>query len=409
LKNYIDENLQKGFIRPSKSAFGAPIFFVPKKNKKLRPCVDYRCLNEITIKNRHPLPLITEMLDRVGKARIFSKIDLKGAYNLVRMRTGDEHKTAFRCQFGHFEYIVMPFGLTNAPAVFQAMMLDIFRDIIDIYVIVYLDDILIFSESEKEHESHVKEVLRRLLEKKLYAKLSKCLFHTESVEFLGFILSSQGISMAPDKVKAVQDWLPPKSEKALMCFLGFTNFYRKFIPNYSAITTPLTSLLKKDVPFIWSPECQEAFDNMKTRITSEVMLHHVNQDFPFLLETDASDYALGAVLSQFPTQDITDISKVHQVAFYSRKFLPAECNYTVHDKELLAIVESFKHWRHYLLGVSVPVQVLLDNRNLEYFRKKPILRPRHARWCTTLADYDFRLIYRAGIHNVRDDRGQRFQ
>ena len=403
LKDYIDENLKKGFIRPSKSAFGSPIFFVPKKNKELRPCVDYRSVNKITIKNRHPLPLITEMLDRVGKARIFSKIDLKGAYNLVRMRFSDEHKTAFRCQFGHFKYTVMPFGLTNAPAVFQAMMLDIFRDIIDIYVIVYLDDILIFSENEKIHEIHVKEVLRRLSSNKLYAKLSKCLFHVKKVEFLGFVLSSDGISMAPNKVKAVQEWLPPKNQKELMSFLGFTNFYRKFIPNYSAIATSLTSLLKKDVPFVWTKSCQDSFEKLKTLITTDVLLHHVDQELPYLLETDASDYALGAVLSQFPTKDTHDISQVRPIAFYSRKFLPAECNYTVHDKELLAIVDSFKHWRHYLLGVSTSVQVLSDHRNLEYFRKKPILRPRHARWSTTLADYDFRLVYRAGIYNVVAD------
>ena len=409
LRTYIDENLKKGFIRPSKSPFGSPIFFVPKKDESLRPCVDYRDVNALTVKNRHPLPLINEMMDRFNKAKIFTKIDLRGAYNLVRMRKGDEHKTAFRCQFGHFEYTVMPFGLTNAPAIFQGMMFDIFRDVIDIYVVIYLDDILIFSENEEDHIKHVKTVLSRLESNSLYAKLKKCSFHATTVEFLGFVISANGISMAKDKVDAVMSWSVPKSPKEIMSFLGFTNFYRRFIPNYSALALPLTSMLKKDSFFKWSQPCQDAFDRLKAAVTSDSVLHHVHPDLPFLLETDASNFAIGAVLSQFPTSDTSDITLCHPVAFFSRKFLPAEINYTVHDKELLAIVDSFKHWRHYLLGTSHPVLVLSDHRNLEYFRKKPILRPRHARWSTTLSDFDFRLVYRPGTSNTVADALSRSQ
>lgn len=366
LRKYLDENLRKGFIQPSKSPFGSPIFFVPKKDESLRPCVDYRDLNALTVKNRHPLPLISDMLDRFGSAKIFTKIDLRGAYNLVRMKQGDEYKTAFRCQFGHFEYKVMPFGLTNAPAVFQSMMFDIFRDILDIYVVVYLDDILIFSENIDKHRSHVSEVLQRLSDNHLYAKLSKCIFETNSVDFLGFVVSDKGINMAGDKVEAIKIWNAPKTQKDVMSFLGFTNFYRRFIRNYSRLALPLTSLLKKGVPFAWTPECENSFQNFKLIFTSDSFLFHVDPALPFLLETDASDFAIGSVLSQFIPDSVDAYKNTRPIAFYSRKFISAEINYTVHDKELLSIVDSFKHFRHYLLGSEFPVLVLSDHRNLEY-------------------------------------------
>ena len=340
LREYIDENLRKGFIRPSKSPFGSPIFFVPKKDKSLRPCVDYRELNTLTIKNRHPLPLISDMLDRLGSSKFFTKIDLRGAYNLVRMKPGDEFKTAFRCKFGHFEYTVMPFGLTNAPAIFQSMMFDIFRDILDIFVVVYLDDILVFSPDLDSHIRHVSIVLQRLMENKLYAKLSKCVFDSHSVEFLGYIVSADGISMAVDKVDAVRSWNAPRNQKGVMSFLGFTNFYRRFIRDYSRIALPLTSLLKKGAPFSWTSECEDSFQQLKSvftdTISSKSFLFHIDPNLPFLLETDASNYAIGSVLSQFPTSSTDNLVDTRPVAFYSRKFLPSEINYTVHDKELLA-------------------------------------------------------------------------
>jgi len=399
LDEYVKENLAKGFIRPSKSPAGAPIFFVKKKDGSLRPCVDYRELNSLTVKNRYPLPLITELLDRLGNSRIFTKIDLKGAYNLIRIREGDEYKTAFRTRQGLFEYLVMPFGLTNAPAVFQMMINDIFRDVIDVYVIAYLDDILIFSPDPVTHTQHVKTVLQRLSDNKLYAKLSKCIFSANSVEFLGFVISDTGIHMAKDKVKCIEEWKQPTNRTQLQSFLGFTNFYRRFINNYSKIARPLTNLTKKNTPFEWNQEATQAFNVLKTSIASEPTLAHPDPSEPFILETDASDFAIGAVLLQRSKADM----ELHPVAFYSRKMIPAEINYTVHDKELLAIVAAFKHWRHYLVGSPHTIEVFSDHKNLSYFSSMHILKQRHARWNEMLSEFDFILCYRPGKSNIPAD------
>ena len=239
LRTYIDENLANGFIRHSKSPVGAPILFVKKKDGSLRLCVDYRGLNRVTIRNRYPLPLIPELLDRLRTGMVFSKIDLRGAYNLVRIRPGDEWKTAFRTRYGHFEYRVMPFGLTNAPAVFQHLMNDIFREYLDQFVVAYLDDILIFSQDVVSHTTHVRLVLTKLREHGLYAKLEKCEFHCSSVEFLGYIISPNGITMDKRKIVAIYEWDSPKRVKEVQSFLGFANFYRRFIKGFSTLAQPL--------------------------------------------------------------------------------------------------------------------------------------------------------------------------
>ena len=249
LREYIEENLAHGFIRHSKSPAGAPIFFVKKKDGSLRLVVDYRGLNKVTIRNRYALPLISNLLERIGGAKHFTKIDLRGAYNLVRIRPGDEWKTTFRTRYGHFEYTVMPFGLTNAPAVFQHMANDIFRDFLDIFLIIYLDDLLIYSKTQGEHDIHVRQVLERLRKYGLYAKLEKCSFDCKQVEFLGYTISSQGVFMDPAKVQTILEWKPPCSVRDVQCFLGFANFYRKFIHNYSSIVLPLTQLTKKNQAF----------------------------------------------------------------------------------------------------------------------------------------------------------------
>ena len=213
LRGYLDENLKKGFIRESKSPAGYPILFTPKKDGSLRLCVDYRKLNDITIKNRYPLPNIGELQDRLGKAKIFTKLDLRGAYNLIRMKEGEEWKTAFRTRYGHYKYLVMPFGLTNAPATCQALINNVIRAHLDRSAIAYLDDILIYSESTEEHVSHVQEVLGCLSQAGLLLKPEKCEFHRRSVEFLGFVVSTKGISMSPEKIKAIAEWPTPHDVK----------------------------------------------------------------------------------------------------------------------------------------------------------------------------------------------------
>lgn len=400
LDSYIDENLAKGYIRRSNSPSGAPIFFVKKKSGDLRPCVDFTALNAMTIKNRGPLPLINDLLERLGSAKVFSKFDLRGAYNLVRVKPGDEWKTAFRCHRGLFEYLVMPFGLTNAPAIFQKMMNTIFSDILDIFVIVYLDDILVFSSNIEDHRDHVSIVLSRLRKHNLFAKLSKCSFEQDHVEFLGHSVSSYGISPLPEKVSSVIDWPVPTNVKQVQQFVGFTNYYRRFISNYSLLAAPLTNLTKKDTPFLWSESCSKSFHDLKSAISSGPVLRHADPNLPFTLETDASNFAIGAVLYQ-PAPE--NPSLLHPVAFYSKKLEPAEINYDVHDKELLAIICSLEHWRHHLVGSPFKISILCDHKNLIFFQARRHLKSRHARWATRLSPFQFTLSYRPGASNDAAD------
>jgi transposase InsO family protein len=398
LHEYIKENLDKGFIRRSESPAGAPILFVKKKDGSLRLCVDYRGLNKVTTPNRCPLPLISETFDQLGKAKYFTKLDMRGAYNLLRIAKGDEWKTAFRCRYGHFEYQVMPFGLMNAPGTFQAFVNDVLRDYLDDFVVVYLDDILIYSDTLEEHTEHVKRVLKKLEAAGISLKLEKCAFDQQKVSFLGFIISTDGISMDPEKVAAIQEWTTPKSVFDIQVFLGLANFYRRFVKNYSKIATPLTALLKKNTKFIWSKAAQSAFDELKSRLMSDPILHHFDPAKACVIEPDASDYALGAVCSQYD-----DNGHLHPIAYYSRKLLPAEINYQIYDKELLAIVSAFKHWRQYLEFSSSATEVLTDHRNLEYFTTTRHLSRRQVRWSEVLSDYNFVIKYRPGSQNAAAD------
>ncbi len=273
LRDYLDENLAKNFIQHSKSPARAPILFVKKQDGSLRMCVDYRGLNKVTIKNRYPLPLISRLLDQLDQAKIYTKLDLRGAYNLVRIKEGDERKMTFRTRYIHFEYNVMPFGLTNAPAVFQHLMNDAFREFLDDFVVCYLDNILVFSKNEKEHINHVQLVLEKLLTTGLYAKLEKCIFHQPQVEFLGYIISREGLSMDPQKIRTVIEWKKPATIRDVQCFLGFTNFYRIFIRNYSKIAAPLTRLTCKD-KFEWNAKANQAFETLKKPFTTAPILTH---------------------------------------------------------------------------------------------------------------------------------------
>ncbi|KAJ1036756.1 hypothetical protein NDA10_006189 [Ustilago hordei] len=365
LRRYLDENLEKGFIRPSKSPARSPVLFVPKKDGGLRLCVDYRGLNEITVKNRAPLPLIEEQLFLLRKARIYTKLDLRAAYNLIRIAKGDEWKTAFGTQLGLYEYLVMPFGLANAPAHFQSFINDIFRDIIGVYVVVYLDDFLIFSDTEEVHVKHVTEVLTRLRSNRLFAKLSKCEFHTKTVEFLGYIIKPTGIEMDPERCA-----LPLCSHSQALDSTG--KAYRT-VQEVRATRGGPTGL----------PQAHQAF-------TSAGVLQHFDYHLPTRLETDASDFAIAGVLKQ------EHEGRWHPVAFYSRKMSSAEKNYEIHDKELLAVVACLTQWRHMLAGLPNQLVILTDHEALKYFKSQRRITGRQARWAILLADFDFILQYRPG-------------
>ncbi len=283
-----------------------------KKDGSLRPCVDYRGLNDITVKNRYPLPLMSSAFEILQGAKIFTKLDLRNVYHLVRIKEGDEWKTAFNTPVGHFEYRVLPFGLVNAPAVFQALVNDVLPDMINVFVFVYLDDILIFSPSLQVNVQHVRRVLQRLLENRLFVKAEKCMFHSRSVTFLGSVVSAEGISMDPDKVRAVIEWPVPDSRIALQRFLGIANFYRRFIRSFSQVAALLTALTSIRSHFTWSEVAQNAFDHLKRLFTSAPILINPDPTRQFIVEVDASDVGVGAILSQRSSRD----DKVHPCASF---------------------------------------------------------------------------------------------
>ncbi|CAJ1078658.1 Pol polyprotein [Xyrichtys novacula] len=399
MESYIRDSLAAGIIRPSSSPVGAGFFFVSKKDKSLRPCIDFRGLNDITVKNTYPLPLINSAFTPLHGASVFTKLDLRNAYHLIRIREGDEWKTAFNTPLGHFEYLVMPFGLTNAPAVFQNLINDVLRDMLNRFVFVYLDDILIYSRNLEEHVCHVRQVLERLLQNRLFVKAEKCEFHASTVAFLGFIISSGEVKMDPLKVEAVTEWPRPEDRRQLQRFLGFANFYRRFIRNYSSVAAPLTTLTSTTKIFGWTPEADKAFSELKQRFVSAPILIQPDPERQFILEVDASDTGVGAVLSQRAATD----QKLHPCAFFSRRLTPAERNYDVGDRELLAVNLALEEWRHLLEGALQPFIVWTDHKNLEYIRSARRMNSRQARWSLFFSRFNFSITYRPGSRNTKPD------
>ncbi|KAL0150720.1 hypothetical protein M9458_053943, partial [Cirrhinus mrigala] len=400
MKAYIEEELAKGFIVPSTSPASAGFFFVKKKDGSLRPCIDFRGLNDITVKYRYPLPLVPPALEQLRSARYFTKLDLHNAYNLIRIREGDEWKTAFSTTTGHYEYRVMPFGLVNSPSVFQSFINDVFRDMLGRWVIIYMDDILVYSESLESHVSHVRKVLQRLISHHLFAKAEKCEFHQTATTFLGYVVSPEGVAMDDSKVQAVLRWSQPTNIKELQRFLGFANFYRRFIRNFSSVAAPLMSMVKKGGKQLsWSPAAIQAFELLKERFTTAPILHHPDPEREFVVEIDASNTGIGAVWAQRHG----DPPKLFPCAFYSRKLTQAEQNYDVGNRELLAMKAALEEWRHWLEGAKLPFTILTDHRNLEYLRSAKRLNHRQARWALFFTRFNFTVTYRPGSKNTKAD------
>ena len=397
LQKQLEWYLERGWIRPSTSAFGAPVVFAKKADGTLRFCLDYRALNNITIKNRYPLPKIDELLDQLHGARFFTSLDLSSAYHQIPMAPDDIHKTAFRTRYGHYEFTVMPFGLTNAPATCQAVMNDVLRPYLDKFTSIYLDDCMIWSATEEEHLNHIRLVLEAFAKHNLHLKLSKCSFASTNTKFLGFIVSRDGIAMDPAKIAAVVNWHPPTSTTEVRRFLGFCNFYRRFVRNYSTIAAPLTALTSALKPFppTLPPDALDAFTSLKTALTTAPLLSIplTGPSATFELYTDASRVGIGAVLEQ---------SK-HPVCFESRKLTPAENNYPVHELELLAVVHALRVFRHYLEGCQ-HFTLFTDHHSIQYlFRQKDLSR-RQAGWLETLVDFqpNMQIRYLPGEKNRAD-------
>jgi hypothetical protein len=366
LQNQLTELLEAGFVQPSKAPYGAPVLFQKKKDRALRMCIDYRALNKVTVKNKYPVPLIQDLFDRLCKAAYFSKLDLRSGYWQVRIAEGDEPKTTCVTRYGSFEFLVMPFGLTNAPATFCNLMNNVFHDYIDKFVVVYLDDIVVYSESFDDHLCHLRLVLSRLRENSLYVKEEKCDFARKDILFLGHRISLGKILMDDGKVKAIHDWPPPKTVSELRSFLGLANYYRKFIAAYAKKAAPLTDLLKKETKWCWSDQCKAAFEKLKLAVASEPVLHLPNFELPFEVHTDASDRVIGGVLVQ----------EGHPVAYESRKLKEAEHRYSAHEKEMLAVIHCLLVWRVYLLGAQFVART--DNASNTYFHSQKKLSPKQA-------------------------------
>lgn len=389
-KRQVEHLLDMGFIRPSKSPWASPVLFASKKDGGLRFCVDYRALNRFTVKNSYPLPRIDNIMDQVGSAKYFSTIDLRSGYHQMRVAPEDIPKTAFNTRYGHYEYTVVPFGLTNAPAAFMNIMNDVFSDFVDKFVMVYLDDILIFSDSWEEHVKHIRLVLERLRKHKLYAKISKCKFGVQEADYLGFVLRAGKLAMNPNKTRAIEAWETPKTKKELQSFLGLVNYYRRFIRNCSKIAKPLTELTK-NVPFNWNKSANDAFKELKRSIITAPVLAQFNPKKEIYVTTDASKYAIGAVMEQ----DYDDGR--HPVAFISRTLNPHEQNYAAHDLELLGIVDTLRTWRCYLHGRKFVIHT--DHHPLKYLSTQEFLSPRQVRWLERIASFDFNIVPIKGKSN----------
>nr|ABA98580.1 retrotransposon protein, putative, Ty3-gypsy subclass [Oryza sativa Japonica Group] len=362
-----------------------------QKDHTQRMCVDYRALNDVTIKNKYPLPRIDDLFDQLKGATVFSKIDLRSGYHQLRIKEEDIPKTAFTTRYGLFECTVMSFGLTNAPAFFMNLMNKVFMEYLDKFVVVFIDDILIYSRTKEEHEEHLRLALEKLREHQLYAKFSKCEFWLSEVKFLGHVISAGGVAVDPSNVESVTNWKQPKTVSEIRSFLGLAGYYRRFIENFSKIAKPMTRLLQKDVKYKWSEECEQSFQELKSRLISAPILILPDPKKGFQVYCDASKLGLGCVLMQD--------GKV--VAYASRQLRPHEKNYPTHDIELAAVVHALKIWRHYLFGTRT--EVYTDHKSLKYIFTQPDLNMRQRRWLELIKDYDMGIHYHPGKANVVAD------
>lgn len=394
LKRQLLELEEKGWITPAVSSFGAGVLLVKKKDGTMRLCVDYRALNKATVKDVFPLPRIDDVFDQMRNARYFSKLDMQQGYHQMRVKPADVHKTAFRTRFGNWSWLVMPFGLCNAPASWQRLM-QVTLEGLETFCAVYLDDIAIWSATAEQHVDHVRTVLQRLRQRKIFAKMKKCVFMQPSMDYLGHVISGDGVAMDPSKVRSIQDWPAPADSRQLRSFLGLAGYYRRFCKGFSALAAPLTLLLGKAIPWRWERAERSAFDAVKRAIASAPVLKPFDPDLPTEVTVDASEFAVGAVLHQGKHPHM------HPVAFESRKMTPAEQRYPVHEQEALALVHALKIWRHYLMGR--PFKVKTDNWALKYLKTQSTLSSRQARWLYLLEEFDFELEHIPGRTNVVAD------
>jgi len=382
--------LAQGIIRSSTSPFSAPVLLVRKQDKSWRFCIDYRALNAKTAKDKFPIPVVDELLDELHGARFFTKLDLRSGYHQVRMHPDDVAKTAFRTHHGHYEFLVMPFGLSNAPATFQALMNDVLRPYLRRSVLVFFDDILIYSSSWAEHLQHVNIVLHALRAHNLHLKRSKCSFGAASVAYLGHVISKDGVAMDADKVAAVHAWPTPCSAHDLRGFLGLAGYYRKFIKDFGIIAAPLTRLLRRDA-FAWDDDATTAFEALKTALTTGPVLQMPDFDRLFIVDCDASGAGFGAVLHQ----------GAGPLAYCSRPFAVRHLKLAAYERELIGLVQAVRHWRPYLWGRHFLVRT--DHYSLKFLLDQRLSTVPQHQWLSKLFGFDFAVEYRPGRLNTVAD------
>ena len=387
--------VEHGHAQPSYSPYGSPVLFVRKKDGTLRMCVDYRALNNQTVKDKFPIPRIDAMLDSLQGATVFSKLDLSQGYHQVRIHPDDVHKTAFTTPFGHYEFTVMPFGLSNAPATFQRMMNAVLQPHMRRYCCVYLDDILVFSRTPEEHEHHLQTVLKALSDARLFAKLVKCEFGLSSVKFLGHVVSTDGISTDPEKISAVSQFPTPKTVSEVRSFLGLANYYRRFIKQFAAVASPLSDITGKNSEFIWTGAQQKAFETLKAKLCSAPVLRMPDTLRAFEVHADACNGGIGGVLEQDFGQGL------QPVAYYSKRLSPTQLNYPPGDLEALAIVTVLTEWKCYLQGSHFVVNS--DHDTLKRLQTQPVVAGRRARYAEFLQEFDCTIQYIRGPQNVVAD------
>ena len=391
IQRQVQALLDKGYIRESLSPCSVPVLLVPKKDGSWRMCVDCRAINNITIRYRYPIPRLDDMLDELSGATIFSKVDLRSGYHQIRMKLGDEWKTAFKTKFGLYEWLVMPFGLSNAPSTFMRLMNEVLRPFIGIFVVVYFDDILIYSKSMNEHLDHLRAVFDALRAAHLFGNMEKCTFCTQRVSFLGYVVTPQGIEVDSSKVDAIQSWPQPTTVTQVRSFLGLAGFYRRFVRDFSSIAAPLHELTKKGAPFEWGAPQDDAFNTLKERLTHAPLLQLPNFDKVFELECDASGIGLGAVLLQ----------DHKPIAYFSEKLSGAALKYSTYDKELYALVRTLQTWQHYLWPREFIIHS--DHEALKHIRTQTNLNRRHAKWVEFIESFPYIIKHKNGKENVIAD------
>ncbi|GBC33494.1 enzymatic polyprotein, putative [Rhizophagus irregularis DAOM 181602=DAOM 197198] len=402
IKKEVEQLLKMGKIRKSWSPWASPVTLAGKKTGNYRFCIDYRKLNNITKSDAYPLPRIDELLEKYRTARWFTSLDLAAGYHQVEMVEEDKEKTAFICSQGLYEYNVMPFGLKNAPGTFQRIMDEILKEYIGEFVIVYLDDIMIYSKNFEEHVEHIDKVLNKLKKNNLIVKLKKCKFGERNIEFLGHIVGRDGLKPDAKKVEKIKEIKIPETVTQVRSFLGLCSYYRRFIKNFAKIAKPLYHLVKKDVPFEWTEKQQEAFEELKIRLMEKPVLDHPNFEKEFILITDASGEGLGAVLSQKNEEN-----KEFVIAYASRSLVGAEKNYAITELECLAIFWGIKYFHKFLAGRKF--MVITDHAALKGLMNAKVPTGRRARWVMELQQYDFEVIHRSGKENKNADALSRLE